>query len=108
MPKGINIIKISAKLKTNLEELFSMISKLGNINYSQDEVILTNIRHYEIFSRALESINRAETALESGLSGEFVSQDIRDALRNFAEITGDEITTDEVLGNIFKNFCIGK
>ena len=108
LPKGINIIKISAKLKTNLEELFSMISKLGNINYSQDEVILTNIRHYEIFSRALESINRAETALESGLSGEFVSQDIRDALRNFAEITGDEITTDEVLGNIFKNFCIGK
>ncbi len=86
-----------------------MISRLYNADvFSTGDVILTNVRHYEIFSAALASVLRAENALESGLSGELVSQDIREALRNFAEITGDEITTEEVLGNIFKNFCIGK
>jgi len=108
LPSEISIVKISAKQKTNLDELFSKISALSFSDFSQDEVILTNVRHFTIFSEALESVKRAETALNSGLSGEFVSQDIREALRAFAEITGDEITTDEVLGNIFKNFCIGK
>ena len=108
LPSAVTVVKISAKHKTNLEELFAKISELGDVDYSQDEVILTNVRHFTIFSDALASVQRAENALNSGLSGEFVSQDIREALRSFAEITGDEITTDEVLGNIFKNFCIGK
>lgn len=108
LPSGVKIVKISAKHKTNIDELFVKLSDLGSVDYSQDEVILTNVRHFTIFSEALDAIKRAETALNSGLSGEFVSQDIREALRAFAEITGDEITTDEVLGNIFKNFCIGK
>ncbi len=108
LPDGVGVVKISAKHKTNLDELFTKISNLGVADFNEDEVILTNERHYTIFSEALAAIERAETALISGLSGEFVSQDIRDALRAFADITGDEITTDEVLGNIFKNFCIGK
>lgn len=108
LPDGVGVVKISAKHKTNLDELFAKISNLGVADFNDDEVILTNERHYTIFSEALAAIERAETALISGLSGEFVSQDIRDALRAFADITGDEITTDEVLGNIFKNFCIGK
>lgn len=108
LPQDVHVVKISAKHRTNLDALFAKISQLGVADYNQDEVILTNVRHYTIFAEALTSIQRAETALNSGLSGEFVSQDIRDALRSFAEITGDEITTDEVLGNIFKNFCIGK
>ncbi len=108
LPTETSVVKISAKHKTNLTELFAKISELGAADYNQDEVILTNVRHFTIFSEALASIQRAENALESGLSGEFVSQDIREALRSFTEITGDEITTDEVLGNIFKNFCIGK
>ena len=108
LPQDVHVVKISAKHRTNLDALFAKISQLGAADYNQDEVILTNVRHYTIFAEALSSIQRAETALNSGLSGEFVSQDIRDALRLFAEITGDEITTDEVLGNIFKNFCIGK
>ena len=103
LPSAVTVVKISAKHKTNLEELFAKISELGDVDYSQDEVILTNVRHFTIFSDALASVQRAENALNSGLSGEFVSQDIREALRSFAEITGDEITTDEVLGNIFKN-----
>ncbi|MBR2201845.1 MAG: tRNA uridine-5-carboxymethylaminomethyl(34) synthesis GTPase MnmE [Bacteroidales bacterium] len=108
LPQDVHVVKISAKHRTNLDALFAKISQLGVADYNQDAVILTNVRHYTIFAEALSSIQRAETALNSGLSGEFVSQDIRDALRSFAEITGDEITTDEVLGNIFKNFCIGK
>ena len=108
LPQDVHVVKISAKHRTYLDALFAKISQLGVADYNQDEVILTNVRHYTIFAEALSSIQRAETALNSGLSGEFVSQDIRDALRSFAEITGDEITTDEVLGNIFKNFCIGK
>lgn len=108
LPSGINTIKISAKQKTGIDDLTALISKLYAADLNQGDVILTNVRHFEIFSAALSSIQRAKSALESGLSGEFVSQDIRDALRSFAEITGDEITTDEVLGNIFKNFCIGK
>jgi len=108
LPQGVTVVKISAKHKTNLDELFAKLSDLSAFDFNQDEVILTNVRHYTIFSEALSAIQRAQNALESGLSGEFVSQDIRDALRAFADITGDEITTDEVLGNIFKNFCIGK
>jgi len=108
LPKEANIIRLSAKEKTNLDELFAKITDLNASDYKAGDVILTNIRHFEIFSESLASIERAEDALNSGLSGEFVSQDIREALRLFAEITGDEITTDEVLGNIFKNFCIGK
>ena len=108
LPDAVSVVKISAKHKTNLNELFEKISALSAFDFNQDEVILTNVRHFTIFSEALDAVERAETALKSGLSGEFVSQDIRDALRAFAEITGDEITTDEVLGNIFKNFCIGK
>ncbi len=108
LPQNVSVVKISAKHKTGLEDLIKKISEFGAENLNYDGVILTNLRHYETFSHALESVKRAETALNSGLSGEFVSQDIREALRDFAEITGDGITTDEVLGNIFKNFCIGK
>ena len=70
-------------------------------------VIVSNVRHYEALTHALEAIRRVVTALDTTLSGEFISQDIRECLHYLGEITG-EITTDEVLGNIFKNFCIGK
>ena len=94
LPQDVHVVKISAKHRSNLDALFAKISQLGAADYNQDEVILTNVRHYTIFAEALSSIQRAETALNSGLSGEFVSQDIRDALRSFAEITGDEMLTD--------------
>ncbi len=102
------VIKISAKNRTNIQELTDILASLASSDYSAGDVILTNIRHLDIFSKARESLRRGYQALRDGLSGEFVSQDIREVLRYFADITGDEITTDEVLGNIFKNFCIGK
>ncbi len=102
------VIKISAKNRTNIQELTDILASLASSDYSAGDVILTNIRHLDIFTKARESLRRGHQALRDGLSGEFVSQDIREVLRYFADITGDEITTDEVLGNIFKNFCIGK
>ena len=81
------------------------VVNLNELNPS--DVIVSNVRHYEALRQAHLAVERVISGLSSGLSGEFVSQDIRECLHYLGEITG-EITTDEVLGNIFKNFCIGK
>ena len=75
---------------------------------TQSNVIVTNVRHYGALSKALEAIHRVQEGMDMGLSGDLVSQDLRECLFHLAEIVGGEITTDEVLGNIFKHFCIGK
>ena len=72
-----------------------------------DGVIVNNIRHYEALSSARKAILRVIEGLNSHLSGEFISQDIRECLHYLGEITG-VITSDEILGFVFKNFCIGK
>lgn len=105
---GEKVIAISAKTGHNLELLTDELVSTVNRNALQVEnVIVSNVRHYEALSRAREAIERVVSALDSELSGEFISQDIRACLHYLGEITG-EITTDEVLQNIFKNFCIGK
>ena len=73
-----------------------------------DNTIVTNIRHYEALHHALEAITRVQQALSDGLPGDLIAEDLRQCLHHLAEITGGEITSDEVLTNIFKNFCIGK
>jgi tRNA modification GTPase len=65
------------------------------------------VRHHEALSHALESLMRVKQGLEQGISGDFLAQDIREVLHHIGSITG-QISTDEILGNIFKNFCIGK
>ena len=70
-------------------------------------VIVTNVRHYDALLHAGEAIRRALDGLRSGISGDFVSQDIRECMHYLGEITG-EITTHEILGSIFSRFCIGK
>ncbi len=75
---------------------------------SDNAPIVTNLRHYEALTRALEDIRRVLAALADQVSGDLIAQDLRHCLHHLAEITGGEITTDEVLGNIFRNFCIGK
>lgn len=102
------VVPISAKNKEGITELENQIAKLSNLEVGSDDVILTNARHQNLFVESLEAITRAQDAMNNMVSSEFVSQDIRLALMLFSEITGDEITPDEVLGNIFKNFCIGK
>ena len=74
---------------------------------SQADVIVTNIRHYEALTRALEAIRRVQEGLSTNLSGDLISQDLRECIFHLGDIVG-EVTTDEVLGNIFKHFCIGK
>jgi tRNA modification GTPase len=99
---------IAAKSKENLDELIGMMAHFVNTDgLSKEDIIVTNARHYEILKNAHESILRVLGGLDSGITGDLLSQDIRECLQYLGEITG-EITTDEVLGHIFKKFCIGK
>jgi tRNA modification GTPase len=103
-----SFVFVAAKSKENLTGLIRVMQDSVSVDKVQPEdVIVTNIRHYEALTKALEAIQRTITGLESNLSGEFLSQDIRECLYYLGSITG-QISTDEVLGNIFKNFCIGK
>ena len=100
---------ISAKGRIGLEDLETLlVEKAALPEISQNDVIVTNIRHYEALVRALESIHRVQDGLLMNLSGDFVSQDLRECLSHLAEIVGGAFDVEEVLGNIFKNFCIGK
>jgi tRNA modification GTPase len=101
-------IYLSAKYKQNTEKLERALLKAANLPDMQaNDVVITNLRHYEALSKAFESINRVENGLKEGISGDFIAQDIRECMHYLGEITG-EISTDEVLGNIFGKFCIGK
>ena len=100
---------ISAKGRIGLEELEALLVETAALpEISQNDVIVTNIRHYEALVRALESIHRVQDGLLMNLSGDFVSQDLRECLSHLAEIVGGAFDVEDVLGNIFKNFCIGK
>jgi tRNA modification GTPase len=108
LKKNESLVFIAAKSKENLAALIlEMQSAISLEKVQSEDVIVTNIRHYEALTKALEAIGRTISGLESNISGEFLSQDIRECLHYLGSITG-QITTDEVLGNIFKHFCIGK
>ena len=102
------LLFISAKEKFGLDNLRL---KLGEIivkeRLSSDDVIVTNIRHYEALISVSESLGRVISGLDNKIPEDLIAIDIRQAIHYLGEITG-EITTDEILGNIFKNFCIGK
>jgi tRNA modification GTPase len=102
------IVFIAARDKHNLDELINLMTHTVNIeSVGREDIIVTNARHYEILKNAHEAILRVLEGLKTGITGDFLSQDIRECLHYLGEITG-EITTNEVLGHIFKNFCIGK
>ena len=102
-------ISISAKNRKGIVELQELLVKAAALpEVTQNDVVVSNIRHYEALTHALEAIHRVQDGLEMNLSGDLVSQDLRECLFHLAEIVGGEITNDEVLGNIFRNFCIGK
>ncbi|MCL9809416.1 tRNA uridine-5-carboxymethylaminomethyl(34) synthesis GTPase MnmE [Flavobacterium luminosum] len=101
-------IFISAKQKTGIEELKNMLLSFVNTGaLRNNETIVTNTRHYDSLLKALEEIQKVKWGLDSGLPSDLMAIDIRSALHYFGEITG-EVTNDELLGNIFANFCIGK
>ena len=102
-------ISISAKNRKGIAELRELLVKAAALpEVTQNDVVVSNIRHYEALTHALEAIHRVQDGLEMNLSGDLVSQDLRECLFHLAEIVGGEITNDEVLGNIFRNFCVGK
>ncbi|WP_167618865.1 tRNA uridine-5-carboxymethylaminomethyl(34) synthesis GTPase MnmE [Maribellus sediminis] len=102
------MVFIAAKEKRNLDELIDYMQHAINLDVTeQQDVIVTNARHYEILKNAHEAILRVLNGLDQQIPGDLLSQDIRECLHYLAEITG-EISNHEVLGHIFKNFCIGK
>ena len=103
------IIEISAKQNINTNQLTDLLYQSAQMpDLSAGDIIISNLRHYEALTHALDSIDRVIEGLQMNIPADFVAQDIRQALFHLAEITGGEITTDEVLGNIFAHFCIGK
>lgn len=103
-----NFTFISAAEKRNIYELKDKILSYFHIkNIKTGDVVVTNLRHYQNLLQTHESLDRVLTGLDSGITGDFVAMDIRQALHYLGEITGT-ITTDDLLDNIFSKFCIGK
>ena len=103
-----NSIFISAKQKEGIDALKNELLSFVNTGaLHNNETIVTNTRHYDSLLKALEEVQKVKYGIESNTSSDFIAIDIRQALYYFGEITG-EVTNDELLGNIFANFCIGK
>ena len=109
-PQLSNLLRISAKQGTNLDQLEQAIFESANIpELSEQDIIVTSARQYHSLLSAQENLSRVLSSLESGLSGDLVSEDLRLVLDDLASITGqNRILADEVLRNIFTHFCIGK
>ena len=106
-----NLLKytfISAKKNSDIEKLKDDIYFNGSeLNVDENEVLVTNLRHYEALVNARKALLKVKEGLVSGLSTEFVAQDLKDVLYHLGSITG-EITSGEILKNVFGRFCIGK
>ena len=103
-----NLTLLSAKSGSGVEALKNQLLSYVNTGaLRNNDTIVTNSRHYDSLLKAFEEVDKVKQGLESGLSGDLLAIDIRQALYYFGEITG-EITNDDLLGNIFANFCIGK
>lgn len=102
------LVFIAAKNRSNLGQLIQIMKETIDLNsIGTGDIIVSNARHYEALTLAYNAIKLVIEGLKTGISGDFLAQDIRECLHYLGEITG-EITTDEVLGHIFKHFCIGK
>ena len=107
-PDNVQSITLSAKKREHIEELQRMLITSAHLpTITQNDVIVTNVRHYEALNNALEAIHRVQEGLTNNISGDFISQDIRDCIFHLSDIAG-EVTNDKVLQNIFQHFCIGK
>lgn len=103
-----DFVLISASSKTNLDTLKEEILAKVNIQeVKQGDVLVTNLRHYQKLIETNEALERVAAGLNSGITGDFLAMDIRQALHFLGEITG-QISSDDLLANIFANFCIGK
>lgn len=106
---SVDKILISAKTGQGIDTLRHLLCTLAAVDSdSSSGVIVSNLRHLSALNTALADIERVLDGLASGLSSDLISQDLRSCLYALGEITGGEIQTDEVLGNIFSHFCVGK
>ena len=101
-------LRISAKENINIDELKKILSLyVKNLSPSAGNTIITNIRHYEALNNALQALEKIEEGMQIRLSGDLLAIDIRETLYHLGSITG-AVSNDELLGNIFSRFCIGK
>ena len=100
-------ISISAKMNSKIDVLKDLLTQHFKLNPNQDQSIITNSRHYGSLYSAQKEVTAIQIGLNNGVSGDLLAIDLRQALYHLGEITG-EVTNDELLGNIFANFCIGK
>lgn len=108
LPPHAKVISISAKYGQGMNQLQTLLTEATHLpQISQSDVIVSNARHYEALCHAQEAIQRVQQGLQMGISGDFVGQDLRECIHHLSDIVG-EVSTDSVLQNIFKNFCIGK
>jgi tRNA modification GTPase len=99
---------ISAKQHYNTARLQELLVKAAAVPaISEEDVIVTNLRHYEALNKAFDAVRRVKEGLEIDITHDFLSQDVRECMFHLGEITS-QISTDEILGNIFSKFCIGK
>jgi len=104
-----NILKISALNKTGIDELYGIISEMFNLNEINfdNDILITNIRHKNIISKALENVKKANEALNLNMPIDIITIYIKDILEDLGEITG-EVVTEDVINEIFSKFCLGK
>ena len=100
-------IFISAKRKENISMISESLVKSVKAGDFQDQAIVSNLRHYEALSKALRAIKNIQKGFKKNIPSDLIAIDIKEALHYLGEITG-EVTTNEILDNIFRNFCIGK
>ncbi|MEO8233652.1 MAG: tRNA uridine-5-carboxymethylaminomethyl(34) synthesis GTPase MnmE, partial [Ignavibacteriota bacterium] len=105
----VSDVKISVKTGEGIEHLFKSLREktIGNESYTEKTAIITNLRHHGCLKKSRENLINARESILKKMSGEFISVDLRNAEMNLAEIIG-EVTSDDILNNIFMKFCIGK
>ncbi|MGV6861610.1 MAG: tRNA uridine-5-carboxymethylaminomethyl(34) synthesis GTPase MnmE [Putridiphycobacter sp.] len=104
----LDVIFISAKQKNSIDLLKEkLVSAINFDELDHNQIVVTNARHYDALKKSFVAIEKVEIGLQGGITGDFLAMDIREVLEHLGEITGS-VSNDELLGNIFANFCIGK
>ena len=107
--ENVSILNISARTGENVSDLEQALVRAADIpEITENDVIVTSVRHYEALLRADESLSRVLESMDMGMSGDIIAEDLKMVLEELGEITGGQISSQETLNNIFKHFCIGK